>query len=684
MVLVVFVFAGADFFMPHILTAHRRLRYNFRDMKTRISFQSPLQFFLQLPAFLILCLGVGGLLWPAPAQEKTPTVIVLDDFENGVSKWSTNDSTKTEKTPASLIDILPTSGTDLVPASRGGGLFTFKAAKGAWASASLRISGVAWQKIGARQLTFFLNAGGNQKGVEVLIRRVYKSGNDEVFRLPLPVRLQVQRWRKVAIPLGEFKSDRDKKPLPSRLEGVYLLQFVMRGDWDARFFTLDQLQVEGTGVPIGGSTPEAPAEDTAPGAPATPGATSPVTTIAVDFLRATGRLRAAANVTVGASRGANGEQTFPFQNDARFSGALRELKPQFVRLDAGALSELTDSNRPAFDFRRLKSAVIATRAIGAQPLIVVTNPKAWTLDSRSYTAFAAQAARAANERGVGPARYFELATGDSDLSDANVVAYYNAARAAIKKISSSYRVGGVTASAGRLGTTRAVLRSAKGLDFFVVQDFSAWVGKPDDAALLKTAREVSRLKSVAGSLEKSKWKNAALFVVGNLSALRVAGGSTPADERTVQMVSGAWWATYLASASRVADQVFHNESSTPEWGLLDEAGRAYPAYYAMWLWNTFVPPGSTRVRADTSNGDIAATALNTATAHNLLLVNNTPEDRTAQIGIRGFPVLRQARIRIYDDPRAQPRLLNLPKSPYQTIELKPYATAIVQFIEPPR
>jgi hypothetical protein len=632
-------------------------------------------------AFFAMCLGMSAAFSSARAQDK----IILDDFESGVSKWTTNDSTKTEKSPATLIDILPTVGTDLLPGSRGGGLFTFKAAKGAWASASLRIHGADWSKIGARQLTFFLNAGGNQKGVEVLIRRLYKSGNDEVFRLQLPVRLQVQRWRKVVIPLSEFKSDRDKAPLPSRLDGVYLLQFVMRGDWDARFFTLDQLQVEGTGTPLqGGSTPGAPESSAAPKTPTAPGATSPVTTIAVDFLRATGRLRAAANVTVGAGRGADGSSTFPLQNDARFSGALRELKPHFVRLDAGELSELTDSNRPAFDFRRLKSAVIAVRAIGAQPLVVVTNPKAWTLDSRSYTAFAAQAARAANERGVGPARYFELATGDSDLSDANVVAYYNAARAAIKKINGGYRVGGVTASAGRLGTTRAVLRSARGLDFFVVQDFSAWAGKPDDAALLQTAREVSRLKNVASSLEKSKWKNAALFVVGNLSAVRVPGGSTPTDERTVQMVSGAWWATYLASASHVADQVFHNESSTPEWGLLDEAGRAYPAYYAMWLWNTFVPPGSVRVRTDVSNGDIAATALNTATAHNLLLVNNTPEDRTAQIGIRGFPVLRQARIRIYDDPRAQPRLMNLPKSPYQTIELKPYATAIVQFIEPPK
>src|SRR5690606_2006887 len=181
--------------------------------------------------------------------------IVLDDFESGVSKWTTNDKTKSATTAPTLIDILPTSGTPLRPGSRGGGLFTFKAAQGSWASASLRIDGASWAKIGARQLSFFLNAGGNKVGVELIIRRIHKPGADEVFRLPWPVRLDVNKWRKVAIPLSDFKSDLDKAPLPQGLTGVYLLQFAMTGNWDARFFTIDQLQVEGTGVPLGGSTP---------------------------------------------------------------------------------------------------------------------------------------------------------------------------------------------------------------------------------------------------------------------------------------------------------------------------------------------------------------------------------------------------------------------------------------------
>ncbi len=50
------------------------------------------------------------------------------------------------------------------------------------------------------------------------------------------------------IPLANFKNA--SGPLLPRLSGVYLLQFVQRGSWDSRFFTVDQIQVEGTGVPI--------------------------------------------------------------------------------------------------------------------------------------------------------------------------------------------------------------------------------------------------------------------------------------------------------------------------------------------------------------------------------------------------------------------------------------------------
>jgi len=67
-----------------------------------------------------------------------------------------------------------------------------------------------------------------------------------------------------------------------------------------------------------------------------------------------------------------------------------------------------------------------------------------------------------------------------------------------------------------------------------------------------------------------------------------------------------------------------------------------------------------------------------------MLINTTAGDAVAQIGIRGFPILREARMRLFEDPQQSVQMEPLPKSPYQTIRLKPYAVAVVQFIEPPR
>jgi hypothetical protein len=404
----------------------------------------------------------------------------------------------------------------------------------------------------------------------------------------------------------------------------------------------------------------------------------------VDYLRLQGKIRTGANVTVGAGTDAQDLSTYPLNESSEFRSAIRELKARFIRLDAGEYSDLLDSSRPAFDFTRLQNAVIAARAIGAQPLVTIPLPAEWNLDTWAYAAFAAQAARALNAPNVGPANYFELATGESTLSDSAVVAYYNAARAAIKRVQSTIKVGGVSVSTGRTSTLRTLLRGATGLDFLMVQDFGVMSGNPTDDVLLDAARSTTRLRAVAASLDASRFKNASLFVIANLNAARQSDQNVPSDARTVQMISGAWWGTYLGNASRYADQVFHSNASTPEWGLLDEGVRAYPAYYTMWLWNTYAPAGSERVITNVANSDVYALGFNTPTAHNLILINTQAEERTAQISFRGFPVLRQARVRVYDDPRSQPTLVNLPKSPFQTIKLRPYAAAVVQFIEPPK
>ncbi len=600
----------------------------------------------------------------------------VDDFESGVAAW-----TRGDKNNVGLADIVATKSSSGAPGSSGAALLAFKSSNAGWASLSRPVDGPEWARIGATRLVFWIS-GSNEKetqGVNLQLR-AKNVGSDLTFSLPLPIRIDETRWRKVAVPLSDFKGPKGEKLAP-RMGTVYSMQFVQSGKWNSRFFNLDDIVVQGSGKPIVVVVaPPKPAPVAAPAA-SVPGAAK----ISVDFLRVSGALRAAGNVSIGSSLSSPGAA--PLETSASYRTAIGLLKPKFIRLDVGALADLSDSSRPSFDFARLLRSAQRARALGAEPLIAVTNPPEWGLNARAYSVIATDAARALNQSGGPRARYFELAPGD-DIDGPTALSHYNAAYGALKTLSKNFRVGGYGAPAGALAAQVAFLQGARGLDFLTVSSFGAGSGAPSDAVLLSGAREVSALKTAAGALDKSKFPRAALFVTqAGLSAARNPGDSVPSDIRLVEAVSGAWWAQFLASGSRLADQIFHNDAVNPEWGLLAPQAddwTAYPAYRSLWLWNTFFPPGSKRVFSSSSNPAVFVSAANTATAHNVLVVNTSNSPQTAQLSIRGFPVLREARLRIFDDPQQTVRFEPLPKSPFQTLRLAPYAVAVVQFIEPPR
>lgn len=648
-----------------------------------------------------LLLGIafwGGTAVSAPARAQS--TLVLDDFEDGVGKWTRNDKIKGDNPAASvmLVDVLatrPTPGGE--DSSQGAALFTFKAAKGSWASASLKVSGNEWGKIGARVLKFWINAGGDAPGVELMLRGSYRqsdgSPRDEVFELPIDpltkrpktILLDKKQWREVAIPLSDFH-DRNGRTLPGRVSGIYLLQFVQRGSWDSRFFTIDDIRIIGTGVPAVKAAP-APTAVIDAGAPdPAPQVDINAIPVNVDFLRTQGRIRSSANISIGAAYPtADGATPFPIEESAEFRAAIDLMNPKFLRLDAGALVELIDSSRPAFDFGRLLSAARRARTVGVEPLISLPNPPAWGLDARGYALFVTQAARLLNAGNPRPVRYFELATASSP---GTAVAFYKRGYSSLKALSRTYRVGGIGASSANQSTLTALLAGAPGLDFLSVHFFGATSGAPATPALFASAVNVSTLRSVAVELDRSKWKNAPLYVTqAGMNAARVAGDVVPSDSRLVQLASAAWWTSFLSNGSRLSDQIFHNDAVNPEWGLLNQGASAYPSYYALWMWNTFFPPGSVRAEVKIESSGIVGIACNTPTAHNVLLANTSDREITARMTIRGFPVLRAARLRVLQeplDPIKGVRFSDLPKSPFQTIKLAPYAVAVMQFIEPPK
>lgn len=644
----------------------------------------------------------GAFLGVAPAV--SAATLVVDDFEEGVGKWVLNDKTKANNAsaPAVLVNVIgvpPETGG--ARGSKGAALFTFKAAQTSWATASIPVDGKTWAASGAQSLTFWLNAGGETKGFDVILRgRSYdKNGAlvEEKFTLgKKKVELDRRAWRQVTIPLTEFRSE--KGTLPSRMASLYLLQFAQLNDWDARFFMVDDIKVEGSGKPIAQVVNLTP--------PAAPPTTTPinigndsgaVTTVNVDFLKKEGKIRSAANISLGMTwPGLSGNETWPLDNQA-YRDSIAVLKPRVIRLEAGSLAALVDSSKPAFDFTRLTTAVKQVRDLKAEPLIALTNPAAWGLDAQGYASYAAQVARAVNRDGA-TARLFEVAVGalgSVELRDeAENVEFYNAAYNAIKATSKTYWVGGIGASGGRASTLSRLLNSAKGLDFLSIQ-FTSPVASNEPRAIFIAGESQTGIKFAAGQLDKSRFKKAPLFVTQANLAAPGPDGEQPADARANEMASAAWWITFLSAGSRLADQVFHNDGANAAWGLLDGANaapRGYPAYYALYLWNNFVPAGSERVKTDISNPAIEAISLNAPPAngqpiHSILLTNTTDSEQTVKVSIRGFPVLREVRARIFDDLATARSLTTyqvLAKSPFQSMTIKPYSVVCLQFIEPPK
>ncbi len=616
-------------------------------------------------AFLVVS---SLLVCSASAFAQTPTTIVVDNFESGVANWSHND-----KNHLGLSDIVATTP-GAFGKSKGAALLTFKTGKGAWANLSRPVDGAAWSDAGAQTLNFSLDGGGELTGVLLQLRGKI-NGQDAAFTLPRPVRLDIQKWRQVAIPISDFKGPHGETLAP-RLSSVYMLQFQQSGNWDSRFFSLDDISIKGTGEPLVASTPTPAPRPTA--APAPPASSGDIT-VQADFLKTNGLIRAASNVSLGAPLDARTQVVL--ESNPTFRGAIATLAPRWIRLDAEALVDITDSSKPSFNFARLVASAERAKTLKAQVLVSIPNSAEWGLDERGYAALCAQTARALRAENV---RAWELATSSSDLNDATALSFYNAGYGSLKGISPNYLVGGMGALAGDAGSVGALLHGARGLDFLSVRFFGTPDGGGRDADVMGAARSVAGVKTAAGLLDKSRFRKAALFITEANIAGAGADGTTPDDPRLTQMIAGAWWGQFLSSGSRLADQIFTSDATTPEWGLLDASSKAYPAYYASWMWNTYFPSGSTRVNISSSSDAVSVAAANTPTAHNVWLINTTNDPQTAQVAIRGFQVLRQARIRIFDDPRQSVRFEDLPKSPFQTIKLAPYAVAVLQFIEPPK
>ncbi|MCS6862591.1 MAG: hypothetical protein NZT92_19990 [Abditibacteriales bacterium] len=625
-----------------------------------------------LGLLLLICLSFAAA--PIPNPQPTAPVLVLDDFERGVSKWLLNDHTKAASGQVTFCEILPSPSGAPEGGGKGGAIITFKRSTEGWATVSLPVDGKKWKAIGAERLSFWLRGDGSDNHVELMLRAT--SGGKET-RFGVTVPLNDPQWHKVVLPFSRFKNE--GASLADSMEQIYLVQFLKRSRWDSLFFTIDQIQVEGV--------------STTPEVAITPRPTTPLTgkrtNITVDFAKTLGATAVTLSVNF------EGDEARLLDGD--FQESLRNFGPRFVRVKAAALLKMDASGgTPTWDFTSLDNVVSAVRNVGAEPFICLSPHPEWKLTDEQFLQLCADTVEHLNANAERKVNYWEIfdapTFGAAAISIEQATERFNRIRQRLKAIDPSLKIGGVALASAWQPHLLYFLKHAQGTDFLSFYFYGTHNGITTDAELFAAAR-----RTVAGdvpyqiafddlrrAMAQGRWNVPVFITECSLNSLRTPEGASR-DKRLTSPFSAAWWMSFLKAAGPYVNHVMVFNAAHESWGLLDEKGRAYPAYYALWLFSKFFPAGSAVASARSDNPNVLPLAVNTPTAHNVMLVNLSDQPAHCRVAARGVGTLRQVRGRFLEAHGRGVRFEeHLPLIPTQDVTLPAYAAAVVQFIEPPK
>jgi hypothetical protein len=625
---------------------------------------------------LLACLGFAA----SPTLNSQPSTLLLDDFEQGVGKWLLNDHTKTTTGQVNLSEIASSPAGAPEGGGKRGATMTFKRSGEGWATVSLPVDGKKWKALRADRLSFWLRGDGSDNNVELMLRAVTPATATEAaqemkFGVTLP--LNNPQWHKLVLPLRQFQSE--GIAVSDKLEQVYLLQFLKRTKWDSLFFTVDQMQVEGVGSP----TPNVTITPRPP-------MVGKRTNVTVDFSKTMGALL----LTISA----NFEGDEARLSESGFRDSLRNFGARFVRVNVAKFVKVDNQgDTSSWDFSALDRVVSALRDAAIEPFICLSPHPDWKLTEEQFLTLCSDVVERVNANAERKVNYWEILDeptfGSNAISIEQATNLFNQARQRIKEKDASLKVGGIALASAWQPHLAYFLRHAEGVDFLSFYFYGTHNGVTTDAELFAAAR-----RTVAGdvpnqisfselrrTLTQMKLSNLPVFITEcNLNSLRTTEGESR-DKRLMSPISAPWWMSLLKSADLHVNHVTIFNAGHESWGMLDTQGRAYPAYYALWLYSKFFPAGSALVSAQSDNSNVLTLSVNTATAHNLMLVNLSDKPAACRVTAKGLATLRQVRGRFLEsDGRGIRFEETMPISLTQDVPLSAYAVAVVQFIEPPK
>ncbi len=632
-------------------------------------------------ALVALLLCATALLCPTPPQADTPTAILLDDFEDGVGAWRTNDSTLMgEQRPARYSGIYPTGDTP-----PGGGaqaaMIDFPPAKSAWASISLPVDGKLWaaHDVGVVSMWVKHADAGSEVLVTLRVNVATADGRTEDRSYYQTLRADGKAWQRVSLRLFGFRDHEGESLPPDLRSAIYLLQFVKTGSWERVRMYVDTIEAR---------PPDYPAT---PGSTPTPEQPASADLITIDMSRDIGRCLAQVGFNLAAGSVATGSNRKLSETVSKLAA---DLAPCVGRLRvAHSFVPRTSS----YDITALNAAVNWLVSAGVKPLLCFGMPSAPadpTGPSAERRLYQTAIDIADLRRSAQLSPYYELFEDPITRPDSiapgfervrDLVTAYNGLAAGIAHADPTARTGG---SGFRGADEWAIREFAAGADPMAFLSYRlVYQGpmRPGDKRM-----ETDILRGFSGGEYDWTYEQAAQYLdeVTARPELFITDWGIrrePETNRQANLENAAGEAVFLATsalaASRHVDKLLWTNLVDDSSGLIDVRGRPRPAYWAAWLLCKYAPRGSTCSTLVDYRSRLLIAGTRTRTSANIFVVNRTPWPMSLTLRATGVgtpATVREHRLDIMEANELRHRNLSL--STTQKVSLTGPGVTVIQFI----
>lgn len=628
---------------------------------------------------LLLC-ATALLFFTAPRAD-TPTAILLDDFEDGVGAWRTNDSTLLgEQRAARYSGVYPTADTP-----PGGGaqaaMIDFPPAKNAWASISLPVDGKLWaaHDIGVVSMWVKGTDAGNEVLVTLRVNAPTADGRTEDRSYYQVLRPDGKAWQRVTLRLFGFRDQEGQSLPPDLRSAIYLLQFVKTGSWERVRMYVDTIEARPSDYPA------------APGSTTTPKQPADANLITIDMSRDIGRCLAQVGFNLGAGSVATGSNRKLSETVSKLAA---DLAPCVGRL---RVAHCFVPRTSSYDITSLNAAVNWLISAGVKPLLCFGVPSAPANPagpSAERLLYQAAVDIADLRRGAQLSPYYELFEDPITRPDSitpgfervrDLVTAYNGLAAGIAHADPTARTGGAGFRGADEWAIREFAAGADPLAFVSYRLVYHGPMRPGDKRM-----ETDILRGFSGGEYDWTYEQAAQYLdeVTAQPELFITDWGVrrePETNRQANLDNSAGEAVFLATsalaACRHVDKLLWTDLVDDSSGLIDVHGRPRPAYWAAWLLCKYAPRGSTCSTLVDYRSRLLIAGIRTRSSANIFVVNRTPWPMSVTLratGVGTQATVREHKLDIMEANAVRHRNLSL--STTQNVSLTGPGVTVVQFI----